>query len=135
MFLRRKLTVMATVALLSTSLLAGCSSSGGDSSSGGTGSGKTATAAEVLENKNARAAISMMIDKQAYCDVILNNGSIPVSTFTPKGLAFDNGKDYTDLTEGMGYEYNEEQAKELWAKAKEEVGFDTVEMELLTFDH
>ena len=33
MFLRRKLTVMATVALLSTSLLAGCSSSGGDSSS------------------------------------------------------------------------------------------------------
>ena len=28
MFLRRKLTVMATVALLSTSLLAGCSSSG-----------------------------------------------------------------------------------------------------------
>ena len=98
MFLRRKLTVMATVALLSTSLLAGCSSSGGDSSNGSTGSGKTATAAEVLENKNARAAISMMIDKQAYCDVILNNGSIPTSTFTPKGLAFDNGKDYTDLT-------------------------------------
>ena len=28
MFLRRKLSVMATVALLSTSLLAGCSSSG-----------------------------------------------------------------------------------------------------------
>ena len=77
----------------------------------------------------------MIIDKQAYCDVILNNGSIPTSTFTPKGLAFDNGKDYTDLTEGMGYEYNEEQAKELWEKAKEEVGFDTVEMELLTFDH
>ena len=130
MFLRRKLTVMATVALLSTSLLAGCSSSGGDSSSG-----KTATAAEVLANKNARAAISMIIDKQAYCDVILNNGSIPTSTFTPKGLAFDNGKDYTDLTKGMGYEYNEEKAKELWAKAKEEVGFDTVEIEILTFDH
>ena len=60
---------------------------------------------------------------------------LPTSTFTPKGLAFDNGKDYTDLTEGMGYEYNEEQAKELWEKAKEEVGFDTVEMELLTYDH
>ena len=77
----------------------------------------------------------MIIDKQAYCDVILNNGSIPTSTFTPKGLAFDNGKDYTDLTKGMGYEYNEEKAKELWAKAKEEVGFDTVEIEILTFDH
>ena len=134
MFLRRKLTVMATVALLSTSLLAGCSSSGG-SSNGGSNGGGTATAAEVLANKNARAAISMIIDKQAYCDVILNNGSIPTSTFTPKGLAFDNGKDYTDLTKGMGYEYNEEKAKELWAKAKEEVGFDTVEIEILTFDH
>ena len=115
MFLRRKLTVMATVALLSTSLLAGCSSSG-ENSNGGSNGGGTATAAEVLANKNARAAISMIIDKQAYCDVILNNGSIPTSTFTPKGLAFDNGKDYTDLTEGMGYEYNEEQAKELHIK-------------------
>ena len=134
MFLRRKLTVMATVALLSTSLLAGCSSSG-ENSNGGSNGGGTATAEEVLANKNARAAISMIIDKQAYCYVILNNGSIPTSTFTPKGLAFDNGKDYTDLTEGMGYEYNEEQAKELWEKAKEEVGFDTVEMELLTYDH
>ena len=86
-----------------------------------------ATAAEVLANKNARAAIAMVIDKQAYCDVILNNGSIPTDTYTPKGLAFDNGKDYTDLTKGMGYEYNEEKAKELWAKAKEEVGFDTVD--------
>ena len=95
MFLRRKLTVMATVALLSTSLLAGCSSSG-ENSNGGSNGGGTATAAEVLANKNARAAISMIIDKQAYCDVILNNGSIPTSTFTPKGLAFDNGKDYTD---------------------------------------
>lgn len=131
MFLRRKLTVMTTVALLSTSLLAGCTNSGEGSTSGG----GTATAAEVLANKNARAAIAMSIDKSAYCDVILNNGSIPSNTFTPKGLAFDDGKDYTDLTQGMGYEYNEEQAKELWEKAKEEVGFDTVELELLTFDH
>lgn len=62
MFLRRKLTVMATVALLSTSLLAGCSSSG-ENSNGGSNGGGTATAAEVLANKNARAAISMIIDK------------------------------------------------------------------------
>ena len=53
------------------------------------------------------------LDRQKLKIGILNNGSIPTSTFTPKGLAFDNGKDYTDLTEGMGYEYNEEQAKEL----------------------
>ena len=135
MFLRRKLTVMATVALLSTSLLAGCTNSGGTKTEGSSNGGGAATAAEVLANKNARAAIAMIIDKQAYCDVILNNGSMPTDTYTPKGLASDNGKDYADLTQGMGYAYNEEQAKELWAKAKEEVGFDTVEMEILTFDH
>ena len=134
MFLRRKLTVMATVALLSTSLLAGCTNSGGTKTEGSSNGG-TATAAEVLANKNARAAMAMVIDKQAYCDVILNNGSIPTNTYTPKGLAFDNGKDYADLTKDMGYEYNEEKAKELWAKAKEEVGFDTVEIEILTYDN
>ena len=124
MFLRRKLTVMATMSLLTASLLAGCSSSGG-----------TATAAEVLANENARAAMAMVINKQDYCDIILNNGSTPAATYTPKGLAFDNGKDYTDLTQGMGYEYDEEKAKELWSKAKEEVGFDSVELEILTFDN
>ena len=134
MFLRRKLTVMATIALLSGTLLIGCTNSGGTKTEGSSNGG-TATAAEVLANKNARAAMAMVIDKQAYCDVILNNGSIPADTYTPKGLASDNGKDYADLTKGMGYTYNEEQAKELWAKAKEEVGFDTVEMEILTFDH
>ena len=128
MFLRRKLTVMTTIALLSSSLLAGC----GSSEKNTTGS---ATAEEVLANENARAAIAMAINKQDYCDVILNNGSIPTNTYTPKGLAFDNGKDYADLTKDMGYEYNEEKAKELWAKAKEEVGFDTVEIEILTYDN
>ena len=128
MFLKRKLTVMGTIALLSSSLLVGC----GNSQKNTSGS---ATAEEVLANENARAAIAMAINKQDYCDVILNNGSIPTNTYTPKGLAFDNGKDYADLTKDMGYEYNEEKAKELWAKAKEEVGFDTVEIEILTYDN
>ncbi len=134
MFLKRKLTVMATVALLSTSLLVGCTSTEGDTTGGEEAKGGPATAAEVLANKNARAAISMMIDKQAYCDVILNNGSMPVDRYTPVGLASDNGKDYADLTQGFGYSYNEEEALKLWEQAKEELGFDTVEMDLLTFD-
>ena len=119
------------MSLLTASLLAGCGSSGGTN----TGAGGTATAAEVLANENARAAMAMVINMQDYCDIILNNGSTPAATYTPKGLAFDNGKDYTDLTQGMGYEYDEEKAKELWSKAKEEVGFDSVELEILTFDN
>lgn len=132
MFLKKKLTVMATVALLSSSLFVGCSS-GGDSS--GSGNGGVATAKEVLANKNARAALAMSIDKQGYCDIILNNGSIATNIYTPKKLAIHNGKDYTDYLQDAGYEYNEELAKEAWEKAKEEVGFDTVELEFLTFDH
>ncbi|MGL6108111.1 ABC transporter substrate-binding protein [Romboutsia sp.] len=127
MFLRRKLTVMATMALVSATLLAGCSST--ESKGGG-----EATAGDVLGNKNARVAISQAIDKEAICDVILNNGSFPTNIWTAKSLAFDNGKDYADLLEGAGYSYNEEAAKEAWAKAKEEVGFDTVTMEMITYD-
>ena len=130
MFSRRKLTVMATVALLSTTLLAGCSST-----NEGGGDAKEVTSKEVLANKNARAAIAMSVDKQAICDVILNNGSTPADQYTSKGLAFDNGKDYADLTKDMGYTYNKEEAAKLWATAKEEVGFDSVELEVLTFDN
>lgn len=130
MFLKRKLTVMTTIALIGSSLLVGCSGSGNTSSGS-----KTATSAQVLDNENARAAIAMSIDKQSYCDVILNNGSKTMDRFTPLKLALDNGKDYADLTEGMGYSYNEEKAKEAWDKAKKEVGFDTTEMEIITYDH
>lgn len=128
---KKRISVMATVALLSAALLAGCSSTGGDTGSKG---GGEATAADVLANQNARAAIAQVIDKQAFCDVILNNGSFPTNIWTAQGLAFNDGKDYTDLLEGAGYGYDEEAAKEAWAKAKEEVGFDTVKIEVLTYD-
>ncbi len=130
MFSKRKLTVMATVALLSTSLLAGCAQTVEEK----TEEKKTVTVADVLGNQNARVAISMAVDKQGFCDTILNNGSFPTNRFTSEGLAFDNGKDYADLTKDFGYEYNLEKAKESWAKAKEELGFETIEMEFLTYD-
>lgn len=134
MFSQRKVTTLGLITLLSTSLLVGCGSSSTSSSS--SGGGNTVDASVVLANQNARAAIAMAIDKEAYCDVILNNGSIPTSTYTPEGLAIgEDGKDYTELTKDFGYDYNEEMAKELWQKAKEEVGFDSVEIDLLTFDH
>ncbi len=135
MFKKRKLTTMATLALLSSSLLVGCSSSSDDSSTdGGTTTGGPATSAQVLENQNARAAIAMMIDKESYVDIILNNGSVATDRYTPEGLAMDNGADYADLTKDMGHAYNEEKAQELWAAAKEELGFDTVEIDILTYD-
>lgn len=128
MSFKKKVSILSAMALVTTSLLAGCSNSGG---------GGEATPEKVLANANARKAIAMMINKEDLADVVLNNGAMPTNKFTPSTLAFnpDDGKDYTEATKDLGYEYNEEEAKKAWDKAKEEVGFDTVKMELLTFDH
>jgi oligopeptide transport system substrate-binding protein len=124
---KKKISIMAMMAILSASLI-GCSSS--DDSQ------REASAAEVLANQNARIAIAQVIDKEAMCDVVIANGSFATNIWTSQGLAVDeNGNDYTELLKDAGYEYNEEAAKEAWAKAKEEVGFDTVNLEMVTFDH
>ncbi|RDY25458.1 hypothetical protein CHL78_018065 [Romboutsia weinsteinii] len=126
MVLRKRLALLASVAVLTATGLVGCSSS---KSGGGEGEPYA-----VLANKSARTAINLAIDKQQICDVLLANGSFPSSVFTPSGLAINDGKDYTDLTKDFGYEHNDEKAAEEWSKAKEEVGFDTVNLEILTFD-
>lgn len=130
MVIKKRLAALAAAAVLLGTGLVGCSSSG----DGGSGGGGKADAYEVLANKNARAAINHAIDKQQICDVLLANGSFPSNVFTPSGLAINDGKDYTELTKDIGYAPDDEKAKEAWAKAKEEVGFDTVELEILTFD-
>ncbi|MEG0842793.1 MAG: ABC transporter substrate-binding protein [Romboutsia sp.] len=130
MLIKKRLATLAVAALLLSTGLVGCSSSGDGASSGG---GK-ADAYDVLANQNARIAIQYAIDKQQICDVLLANGSFPSNVFTPSGLAINEGKDYTELTKGIGYTPDDAKAKEAWDKAKEEVGFDTVDFEILTFD-
>ncbi|WP_373599727.1 ABC transporter substrate-binding protein [Paraclostridium bifermentans] len=90
---------------------------------------------ELLQNSNARTAITMAVDKKEITNVILNNGSLPVNHYTPEGLAInEQGKDYREIAGNMGYEYNLEQAKSYWEKAKKELEFDTVTIEVLTSD-
>ena len=137
MVLKKKMAVMCATSAIAVMALVGCSSTGGGNTSGGgnkTGKGE-AKALDVLANENARAAISMSVDRQAMCDTILNNGTIPVSYYVAEKLAFnESGKDYREVAGSMGYEHNDEEATKKWEKAKEEVGFDTVTLELLTFD-
>ena len=135
MVLRKRLAVMSATAAVAVMSLVGCTSTNSGSTGSTTNGGGEGDPLDVLANKNARAAIAMAIDKQALCDTILNNGTIPVSYYTSKGLATNaEGKDYRDVAGEMGYEYNTEEATKSWEKAKEEVGFDTVTLELLTFD-
>lgn len=130
---RKRLLALLTISTIGMSSLAGCTSNQG--TTGSNNSGKEADPYNVLANKNARIAINMAIDKQELCDVILNNGSVPADYFVPNELAINkDGKDYRDVAGKMGYSYNGEEAKKYWDKAKEEVGFGTVTLELVTFD-
>ncbi len=137
MVLKKKMAVMCATSAIAVMALVGCSSTGGgDTSSGGSTSGKgEGDPYKVLANQNARAAIAMSVDRQAMCDTILNNGTIPATYLVAETLAVnEQGKDYREVAGEMGYAQNDEEAAKLWEKAKEEVGFDTLTLELLTFD-
>ncbi|MEX6587245.1 ABC transporter substrate-binding protein [Paraclostridium bifermentans] len=131
MVFKKKMALMSATAAITVMSMVGCSNSGGSSS----GSGEAGDPYEVLANKNARAAISMAMDKETLCDTIINNGTRPADYIVAEKLAFnEEGKDYREVAGEMGYKYNKEEATKLWEKAKEEVGFDTVTLELLSFE-
>lgn len=134
MVLRKKLALLFTLSAVGTLALVGCSSTNSSSSSGSS-SGQSIDPYAVLANDNAKKAILMSIDSSQITDIILNNGSTPVSYLTPEGLAFTkDGKDYREIAGDMGYKPNDEEAKKLWAEAKKELDFDTVTIELLTYE-
>lgn len=88
-----------------------------------------------LANKNLRKAIAMAIDKEAYVNNILNNGSMVATGLIPKGFVEvpGTGEDFREAN-GDLIVYDPDAAKEYWEKAKQELGVDTVELELLGGD-
>lgn len=88
-----------------------------------------------LANENIRKAISMAFDKQAYADVVLQNGSIPANGLVPEGLARDpeTGEDFREQNGDLST-YDPEAAQEHWEKGLEELGVDSVELELVSDD-
>ncbi|MGL5756080.1 MAG: ABC transporter substrate-binding protein [Paraclostridium sp.] len=126
---RKRLLKMSVVSSMIIVSLVGCSNNSVKS----TEKVVKGDAFKVLENKNARAAIALALDKQLMCESILNNGSTPVNYLVAEDLAFDSqGKDYREFAGNMGYEHNDEEANKAWDKAKEELGFDIVELDFLT---
>lgn len=134
MVLRKKLALLFTISALGTLSLVGCSNTNSSSSSNSS-NGKSIDPYAVLANDNAKKAILMSIDSSQITNIILNNGSVPTTSLTPEGLAFTkDGKDYREIAGDMGVEPNDEEAKKLWDKAKKELDFDTVTIELLTYE-
>lgn len=87
-----------------------------------------------LANVNIRKAIAMAFQKEDLADVVLANGSIPANFLVPKDFAYDeNKKDFRELS-GDHLEYNVEEAKEFWKKGLDELGVDSLELEILGGD-
>lgn len=134
MVLRKKLALLFTLSSVGALSLVGCSST--DSSQGRTNSSNSIDPYTLLSNENARKAIVMSVDTSQITDIILNNGSKAISFVAPESLAFTkDGKDYREIAGDMGYNPNDDEAKKAWKKAKEELNFDTVTLELLTYEN
>ncbi|PGM02622.1 ABC transporter substrate-binding protein, partial [Bacillus thuringiensis] len=90
---------------------------------------------EVLKNKNARLAISQAMNKKAFVDTVLNNGSLPAAGFIPADFAkSSDGKDFRKEN-GTLVKDDVKAAKEHWKNAKQELGKEQVTLELLTSDN
>lgn len=90
---------------------------------------------EPTNNEHFRKAISMSYDKDAFVNTILADGSTAVDGWVPAAFA-TNIKTDEDFRETNGNlnAYNVEEAQKEWELAKEELGVDTLEIELLTSD-
>ena len=89
---------------------------------------------EFLKNKNLRYALSLAIDKKAFVDNVLKNGSILAEGLTPTLLPGKDGKEFAENRGNVLPEYDVEKAKEYFDKALEELGTTKEELEKhLTF--
>ncbi len=90
---------------------------------------------DALANRNIRAAISRAFNKQALVDEILNNGSIVANGLVPRDFTPmpETGEDFRAVS-GDLVTYDLEEAQKLWAQGLEELGIDSVEIELLADD-
>ena len=90
---------------------------------------------EVTGNVKVRQAILQAIDKEAFAENILGDGSTALNGFVPSNFAKDPETDQ-DFREENGdlLPYDLTAAQALWAQAKEELGQDEITLELLSAD-
>lgn len=89
---------------------------------------------EFLANVNIRKAIDMGWNKEEAAETILKNGSKPIYYVIPEAFAEGtNGDDFREKYPTFNSE-GIEKAKEYWEKGLEELGVDSIELELLSYD-
>jgi len=88
----------------------------------------------LFKNENARKAIDLAYDKKAVTDGIMNNGAIPAYWLVPTQFAKGpDGKEFRD-TNGDFNKENIKEAQKLWAQAKKELGKNTFQVNMLSYD-
>ncbi|MBM7653692.1 peptide ABC transporter substrate-binding protein [Neobacillus cucumis] len=75
----------------------------------------------VLKNVKIRKAIATAIDKKAYVNNVLSNGSIEANFIVPKEFAYNNGKDFRKGQDAY-LKTDKAQAKKLWQEGLKELG-------------
>lgn len=88
-----------------------------------------------LANENIRKGISQAFDKQAFVDGVLQDGSVPADYLVPTGLATDpeTDEDFRDQN-GALLSYDLEQAQADFALGLEELGEESITLEILSDD-
>mgnify|MGYP002518628094 CR=1 FL=1 len=90
---------------------------------------------EYLSNKNVRQAIAYAIDTQSLCDSVLKDGSAPLTGIVSSKTGINaDGKDYRDIAGSLVYPYDEDKAKDAYAKACKELGTDSISLDFLYED-
>lgn len=85
-------------------------------------------------NANIRRAIAQAFDKELYANSVIQDGSTPLNGLVPVG--FDVNEEGVDFRDAQGdiLVYDVEQAQADWQAGLDELGVDSLELELLTSD-
>lgn len=90
---------------------------------------------EELQNVNLRQALGRAVNKEQLTETVLNDGSTVADFIVPVSLATGpDGKDFRETSANDYMTYDVELAQEYWEKAKEELGIDSLTLELLFED-
>lgn len=92
------------------------------------------TSREATGNANIRRAIAQAFDKELYANSVIQDGSTPLNGLVPVG--FDVNEEGIDFRDAQGdiLVYNVEQAQADWQAGLDELGVDSLQLELLTSD-
>lgn len=89
---------------------------------------------EELQNVNLRQAIGRAVNEEELVSKVLNDGSLVADYIVPANFSVGpDGKDFTETSDHY-LSYDVSLAQDYWEKAKEELGIESLTLELLISD-